>query len=618
MKKAISILMCVALIACSIFAMSGCTKQDEIKSDIVLITDGGNINDGSYNKSAWEGISQYAADNAMTCRYYQPALDENGELTTAMVEKYVELASKNAAQFIVLPGEKLAVAAYEIAPQYPAIKFILLDATPHAENDPIDHYVPNVMSVTFDACEAGFLAGYISVITGNTKLGYIGEFASKNSANYGAGYVQGAACAADQLGVPVTLDWADYDSPLLDYNYSITLTACYDKIENAKKATFKVVVENGTGTGVYTDGSNVTITANEAPEGQTFDRWDIKSNTNGVSDKKVNVSSKTKSSMNLLVEKCDCTLTAVYKDIEGTTYPVKVLTADGTDVYSTQSIAQDGSCDISAPVAPVNMVFDHWDTSIPDSVEDINSPYTKAFVTNQELTVKPVYTESAIPTFNLTVETGEGGDGDSIGSGSYLAGDWVTVSAAAPKDGYMFSHWENKDIYGNGTGISMENEYYWNTSFEMVDRYAAIVEEMYDNGVTMMFAGGNSKFESMYTAKGNYDFPLNAIAAGTDHKDSYSAIISNYGEAVKDCLESFEGGQILVSTCATDGLYATYVSDDESIQAEYDAVYKALADGTIKPINAQEGAGYDFCKVFHDRVDTKCLTLNGWFLEPAE
>ena len=60
MKKIISVLMCLALVGC-IFA--GCTKQEDLKSDIVLITDGGTITDGGYNQSAWEGISSFAEEN---------------------------------------------------------------------------------------------------------------------------------------------------------------------------------------------------------------------------------------------------------------------------------------------------------------------------------------------------------------------------------------------------------------------------------------------------------------------------------------------------------------------------------------------------------------------------
>ncbi|MDE6155804.1 MAG: BMP family ABC transporter substrate-binding protein, partial [Eubacterium sp.] len=340
MKKIISIIMCLVLVGC-VFA--GCTKQEDMKCDIVLITNGGAINDGGYNQSAWEGIASFADENSMKCRYYQPVLD-NDEITPENVEKYVALSAENGAQYIILPGEEFAVSAYEIAPAYPDIKFVLLDAIPHSAGDMTNRFVNNVMSVSFDAVQSGFLAGYISVVNGNTELGYFGEYGSKDSANYGAGFVQGAAYAADSLGVPVTMDWAEYDTALLDYNYDFTITACYDKIENQTEKTFTVNVVGGLGSGTYTEGSNVTITANPAPEGKVFDKWEVKSDTSGVKDKKVNISSKTKESMNLLVEKCDCTITATYKDIEGTSYYVDVMTADGKEVARTYNVGENGEC----------------------------------------------------------------------------------------------------------------------------------------------------------------------------------------------------------------------------------------------------------------------------------
>lgn len=117
MKKIISILMCLVL-ACCIFA--GCTKQEDLKSDIVLITNGGAVNDDGYNQSAWEGITAYAEENSMTCRYFQPVL-EDGKITVENVEKYVSLSAENGAKFIILPGEEFAVSAYEVAAAYPEI-----------------------------------------------------------------------------------------------------------------------------------------------------------------------------------------------------------------------------------------------------------------------------------------------------------------------------------------------------------------------------------------------------------------------------------------------------------------------------------------------------------------
>lgn len=610
MKKIASVIMCIVLAVC-VFA--GCTKQSSIKSDIVLLTDGSPINDGGYNESAWEGVSAFAEENSLTCRYYQPVL-ENDELTVDNVEKYIDLSADNGAKYIVLPGEKFAVSAYELAPAYPEIGFILLDAIPHSADSDIDRFVNNVMCVKFDNVQGGFLAGYMSVITGNTKLGFFGETASATSAGYGAGFVQGAAYAAEQKGIPVTVDWADYDSALVDYNYNFTVKACYDKIENASEETFKVNVVDGTGSGTYTLGSNVTITANPAPEGKVFDKWVVKSDTQGVKDKKVNISSEKKSTMNLLVEKCDCTITATYKDIEGDYVAVKIMNTDAKSVYSEFNAEVDGSIEVKAPVAPENMIFDKWETTADLGDADLTSKELTITVGKDDITLVPVYKFSDKPTFNVTVETGEGGSGASSGTGSYQSGDYVELAAAVPADGYMFSHWENADAYGESTGIALDNEYYWNTGFEMVDRYASICEKMFDSGVTAIFDGGNS-LNSAYTAKNNFTYDLNVISAGQENSEAYSTVINDYGEAVKDCLSAFKGGSIELASCATDAIEASFVSDNEDIKAQYDAIYKDLAEGKIVLSPVENGAGYDFCKLYEKERPSKLLTLNGWFIE---
>lgn len=618
MKKAISVLLCIVLVVSSVFAMAGCTKQKQITNDIVLITDGGTVTDKSYNQSAWDGVTSFANENGMSSRYYQPVLDENGELTAENVEKYVSLAKDNGAQYIVLPGEKFEVCAYEIASSYPDVNFILVDGIPHSADDETDHYVDNVMCVSFDNLQSGYLAGYIAVASGNTKLGYFGQYNSKDSANYGAGFAQGAAAAADELGIPVTLDWADYDSPLLNYDYSFNLVACYDKISDIKDKTFTVKVENGIGSGTYTEGSNVTITADPAPQGKVFDKWEVKSNTKGVKDKKVNISSKTKSSMNLLVEKCDCTITATYKDAEGKQYDVKVLNEDGS-VYSQMYVGENSSVDVKAPVAKAGFVFDHWETNIEDAVEDVNAKQTKVNVTDKDIELTPVFKASKEPTFTVNVVTGEGGNGESTGSGAYVEGDTVELSAAIPAKGYMFSHWENKDSYGIGAGVALENEYYWNTSFTMVDRFASIAEKMFDDGVTLAFAGGNERSESVYTAKYKFDDSANVIEAGANHDDEYCAVVNNYGEAVKDCLKDFNGGTVFNANCSNDGVYVDALpentKEEKAVKEKVDAVYKSLANGKISPIRAEGGAGYDFCKSFNEKKASKCLSLNGWFVE---
>ncbi|HBV73952.1 MAG TPA: hypothetical protein DEF10_04930, partial [Ruminococcaceae bacterium] len=235
MKKILSVLLCVTLVAVGVFAFAGCTKTSDLKYDVALITDGGSIHDKAYNQSAWDGVQTYANENSAKAVYYQPALEENQELTTDVVEQYVKLAVDKGAKYIVLPGETFAVICYELATMYPELHFVLLDAVPHSAGDKSARLLPNVMSASFDDLQSGYLAGFSAVLLGNTKLGYLGSVQNDHSSNYGAGFVQGAAAAADTLGVPVQLDYADYDSPLLDYDYSVTLTPVYKPIKEADK-----------------------------------------------------------------------------------------------------------------------------------------------------------------------------------------------------------------------------------------------------------------------------------------------------------------------------------------------------------------------------------------------
>lgn len=611
MKKIVSVLMCVALVAVTMFSFAGCSSSDAETYDIVLITDGGTVSDDSYNESAWEGVVAYAEEAGLSYRYYQPAVED--ELSVEVAQQYIELAANNGAQYIVLPTDAFEVTVFETASMYPDINFILVDGTPHADGEDIDAMLENVMCVSFDTLQSGFLAGYNAVISGNTSLGYLGSVTSDTSSSYGAGFVQGAAYAADQLGIPVTLEYADYDSAMLDYDYSFTVTANYSKIEDVSGDTFKVTVVNGTGSGVYMDGDNVTVTADPAPEGQVFDHWEYQSDTEGVKDSKVNLSTEKETETNLLVEKCDCTITAVYVDAESTTYPVTVNDSTGAE-YSVQYIVTDDSCEVVAPVAESGMVFDHWEISTSEEgvIDDLYSKDTWVHMIEglTEITLTPVYVESDTPTVTVTVVTGEGGDGESSGSGSYVTGDVVSLEAAVPEDGYIFTGWTNEDSDGYGTGISLDDEFYPYTTFEMVNRVQSIAESMYDMGVTMIFAGGNDQYSVVSDATWEYSFQVYALGAENEQAswtNYYSTVIKDYGATVQACLENFSGGSIYNANCSNEGIWMTYVADENT--EAYDAVYSALADGSISITAVAPGGDVRLS------FESTCLTLNYWIYE---
>lgn len=613
MKKAVSLILCAVL---ALAAFTGCSKAEELSYDVVLITDGATVTDGAYNESAWNGVKDFAEEAGVTYRYYQPAVEEDSELTTDTALKYIDLAADKGAKYIVLPSEVFEVAAFEASRNYPEINFILVNGKPHAENDETDAYIGNVMCVSFNSLQSGFLAGYNAVISGNTKLGYFGSINSDTSSSYGAGFVQGAAYAADELGIPVTLDYADYDSPFLDFDYDFTLTANYEKIENINEECYVVKVENGTGSGTYTEGSNVTVKANPAPEGMVFDHWDYKSDTEGVKDKKVNLSTTKKTETNLLVEKCSCTITAVYKEAESQTYPVTVNAPEGYEAEAqTQYVVADASCEVKAPAAQSGMKFDHWEisTDAEGVIDDIYASTTWVHISEetQGVTLTPVYTESEKPTFKVTVVMGEGAAYESTQTGSYLPGDYVEVSAAEPMEGYIFTHWSNEDSDGYGAGIEMENEFYPNTSYEMVNRYQAVVEKMYDAGDSIVFAGGNDECNAVADATWKYSYQKLAIGAenwqcGWDNY--FSTAVKDYASAVKACLADFKGGYTYNGDCSNNGIYMDVVNEEN--QQAYDNVYSKLASDDIPVINVAPGADVRLVN------SSKCLTLNYWIEVP--
>lgn len=622
MKKIVSLALVLVLGVTMLF--TGCAKKGASEFELALITDGASISDGGYNQSAWNGIKSFAEENGKTCRYYQPSLDENGELASETIATYIDLAVKNGAKYIVLPGESFAVAAYEVAPTYKDVSFILIDAKPHSKDDITPRIQSNVMCISFDYYQGGFLAGYVSVTDGltdggkvvrkyNTKLGVLGSAYSEASANYSEGYLAGVNYAANELGVPVTVDYAQYNADNLNYNYDFTVEPVYIDVSEAKEETFKVSVVDGIGSGVYTDGENVTITANPAPEGKVFDHWEVKSDTEGVKDKKVNISSKKDSSMNLLVGDCDCTITAVWADAE--TVKIDVVLPDYNMDYEeslslsrfdvqTYYAPKNSDFWVEAPVAPAGYVFDSWNRADEDVIEDTESKGTTVHVGERDIQLQPEYKKSEVPTFNITVKNG-------TGSGSYVAGDTVKVVAEAPEEGKMFYKWENIDEQGLSTGIAMENEYCYHTEFEMVDRYASVVEKMFDDGCQIVFAGGNEISDSVFTAADVFDYPVFGFGWGIDESGKgscFASVVNDYGKAVYDALGEYQGGSFLSGSCKRNAIYVTGKSLEQ---------YSTNKKGE-QVENADYSEGY--AKVYEifandkkpDTPDVSLVTINHW------
>ncbi|MFR6511871.1 MAG: hypothetical protein ACLUP7_07240, partial [Eubacterium sp.] len=100
MKKIVSVMLAVVLAVSCAFAFAGCSKKNNAKYDVVLLTDGATVTDGAQNESAWNGVKAYCDEKNLSYRYFQPGLDENGELTVECIKNYFELAANAGAKYI--------------------------------------------------------------------------------------------------------------------------------------------------------------------------------------------------------------------------------------------------------------------------------------------------------------------------------------------------------------------------------------------------------------------------------------------------------------------------------------------------------------------------------------
>ena len=153
--------------------------------------------DGSYNEAIYEGIQMYALAAGASFSHYGAGDDSPAEHKEA-----IEQAAESKAQIIICAGYDFQEAVWELQDVYPGISFLLIDGTLEGtDGDPVE-MGSNVHCISFKEEESGYLAGYMAVLEGYRKLGFIGGKEDTPSVvRYGYGYLQGIDEAAKELGL---------------------------------------------------------------------------------------------------------------------------------------------------------------------------------------------------------------------------------------------------------------------------------------------------------------------------------------------------------------------------------------------------------------------------------
>ncbi len=179
--------------------------------------------------------------------------------------------------------------------------------------------------------------------------------------------------------------------------------------------TYTLTVVNGTGSGSYTAGTGVTITANPAPAGESFSAW------TGAA-----VSNAATPTTTITMPAANTTVTANYST--GPTYALTVVGGQGSGNYVAGAVVT-----ITANNPAAGQSFLGWTGA---TFVSANSPTTTLTMPAAALTVTANFSQAA---YTLTVVNG-------TGSGNYAAGAVVQITANTPPAGQYFQHWTGAGV----------------------------------------------------------------------------------------------------------------------------------------------------------------------------
>ena len=217
---------------------NGNSGSEKVKHTAALVTDGGSIDDKSFNQSAWEGLEAWGKENKLEKggNGYNYAQSNSDADFTPNINKLIK--AKYSTIFGI--GYKLAPAISKTAKQNPKTNFVIIDDVVSGKN---------VASVTFKSEQSSFLAGVAAAETTKTnKVGFLGGVKSDVITTFEKGFIQGVHAVNPKITVDVK------------YAGSFTKADLGQSMANAMYNNGEDVIfhaAGGTGSGVFTAAKNL-------------------------------------------------------------------------------------------------------------------------------------------------------------------------------------------------------------------------------------------------------------------------------------------------------------------------------------------------------------------------
>ncbi len=240
MYKKLSIVMAVIMIA-SMFLVAckaaAPTEADCAKTDVLcvgLVTDVGEIDDKSFNQSAWAAVQQAQTDLGAVINYVETkdAKDYAANMQLFLDKGY---------DIIVTVGYALGTATTEVAKANPNIKFIGVDQGQWTE------VVPNVIGLIFHEDQSGFLAGALAaqMTKTGTVAAVLGTDLVPPVVAFKEGYEAGAKYINPNINVISTYHPGGLDVAFTDPEWGATTAA--QAIQNGADVVFGAGGKTGNG-----------------------------------------------------------------------------------------------------------------------------------------------------------------------------------------------------------------------------------------------------------------------------------------------------------------------------------------------------------------------------------
>lgn len=292
---------------------------------------------------------------------------------------------------------------------------------------------------------------YNNIVMGNTDVTYHAYYRNRTSYNLTVNNGTGSGTYKERQSVSISANTApdgykwsnwsgDYYSIGNRYNSSTSIvmpshdcevTANYSSI----KPTHTLTVINGSGSGVYAEGTTIKCYGDQAPNTYEFAYWtegdDIISYSNPIS---------------ITMGTTDRTIEANYKPIPY--FTVTVINGKLADGTTSGSFLRNSNPQIIMDPAPDGMKFLQWEILTGDD-NDVTQPLaentTIRNLTHDVVVQATYYVPNPEIKYTLTI-TGKDGE---IKTYNYPIGEQVDIRADSPDEGYEFYKWTGDTQYVN-------------------------------------------------------------------------------------------------------------------------------------------------------------------------